>query len=236
MRRVVPLDERKAIIAAYQSGRGMRDIARAHKLFVREVSAIIGDLKRRGGTDRPVPPSAPRFSFVDIIEQAASVFGVTVADIKGNRRPRSITRPRMVCCYVARKFIPDASYPLIGRLLGGKNHATVMHACDMLPVFMEADPEFAAYVDAVVIRSRPDGRAARDRRHAAMARLADIDRVERAEAAAREAEEAQRREAVIRAAACLAQREMDDLDDMELLSLAVANHKARGGDFVEVWA
>jgi chromosomal replication initiator protein len=52
---------------------------------------------------------------------------VKLADLQSKRRHRSITIPRQVCMYLARR---RTTYSLeeIGGYFGGRDHTTVMHA------------------------------------------------------------------------------------------------------------
>lgn len=161
-------------------------------------------------------PVGPRALFSDIIEQTALVFGVTVAEIKGKCRKRRIVRPRHVVCYLAKRLIPGISYPVIGKLVGGRDHSTVMNACDKVGIFIDYYPEFAAYVDAAMIRSRADGRAARLR--------CAVRRIEWEQ----QPEPTPEPEPIV-----VTDAEFSD-DDMELLSMAVRAHVAAGRDFIEV--
>jgi hypothetical protein len=53
--------------------------------------------------------------------------GVTLAEIKGSHRSRSIVEARQLTMYEIHRQRPDLSYPAIGRFLN-KDHTTVLHA------------------------------------------------------------------------------------------------------------
>jgi chromosomal replication initiator protein len=63
----------------------------------------------------------------DIIETIAEHFGVRIQDLIGRRRTRSISHPRQVAMYLARKLTP-LSLEEIGAHFGGRDHSTVLHA------------------------------------------------------------------------------------------------------------
>ena len=44
------------------------------------------------------------------------------------RRSRVVARPRQVAMYLSKTFTPK-SLPEIGKLFGGRDHTTVLHAC-----------------------------------------------------------------------------------------------------------
>lgn len=61
-----------------------------------------------------------------ITECVAEVFEVSVEDLRGPARHRSICVPRHFCFGLLRKHT-DKSYPEIGRFFGGRDHTTVLH-------------------------------------------------------------------------------------------------------------
>lgn len=71
----------------------------------------------------PVRP--PQVS--DILETVSQHFGVRLPDLVGRKRSRSISHPRQICMYLARKLTP-LSLEEIGVHFGGRDHSTVLHA------------------------------------------------------------------------------------------------------------
>lgn len=63
----------------------------------------------------------------DIERAVCEVFGVESQDLKSPRRHRSISHPRMLAMFLARKHTP-AAYAEIGHYFGGRNHSTVVSA------------------------------------------------------------------------------------------------------------
>jgi chromosomal replication initiator protein len=65
---------------------------------------------------------------LDDIEQAVcNLFKLQPKDLKSARRLRSISQPRMLAMFLARKHT-QAAYSEIGQFFGGRNHSTVMSA------------------------------------------------------------------------------------------------------------
>ena len=54
-------------------------------------------------------------------------YGVSLMDIRSDRRTRAIVLPRQKMMWVAKQRTP-CSFPEIGRHFGGKDHTTVLHA------------------------------------------------------------------------------------------------------------
>ena len=63
----------------------------------------------------------------DVEEIVCRFFGLQPDDLKSTRRQRSISQPRMLAMFLARKHT-QAAYSEIGQHFGGRNHSTVMSA------------------------------------------------------------------------------------------------------------
>jgi chromosomal replication initiator protein len=66
-------------------------------------------------------------TITSIQEAVASMFGLTVEELKGRSNRHVIAVPRQIAMYLI-KQMTDASLPEIGRHFGGKHHTTVMHS------------------------------------------------------------------------------------------------------------
>ena len=74
----------------------------------------------------------------NIQKTVAEYFKIRVADLLSKRRSRSIARPRQVAMALARE-LTNHSLPEIGDAFGGRDHTTVLHACDRVRTLREAD-------------------------------------------------------------------------------------------------
>lgn len=83
-----------------------------------------------------------------VIRIVASEFSVTIADMKGPRRHRSITVPRQLAMYLVREMT-DESLPQIGALFGGRDHSTVINALKRVEALRDADPEVRQRLDRI---------------------------------------------------------------------------------------
>jgi chromosomal replication initiator protein len=73
------------------------------------------------------------------VEQAVCrLFSVGVDDLRSPRRTRTVSQPRMLAMYLARKMT-QAAYTEIGEHFGGRNHSTVMSAEKRVRDMLEAD-------------------------------------------------------------------------------------------------
>jgi chromosomal replication initiator protein len=69
---------------------------------------------------------------IDLIQKKVSGFyGVELADMKTKKRSRAIAYPRQIAMYLSRE-LTDYSLPDIGGFFGGRDHSTVLHACDKI--------------------------------------------------------------------------------------------------------
>ncbi len=79
-----------------------------------------------------------RITAESIFEEVAAYFNVRVSDIKGRRRTKQMVVPRQLSMYLIRK-LTDHSLPEIGELCGGRDHTTVMHACESIESDIKKD-------------------------------------------------------------------------------------------------
>ena len=78
----------------------------------------------------------------------ASYYSVRAADIKSDRRHKSIAGPRAVAMYLARQHCKD-SYPALGRAFGGKHHTTVISAVEKIADRLKEDPSLRGELHAI---------------------------------------------------------------------------------------
>ncbi|MBS3937799.1 MAG: chromosomal replication initiator protein DnaA [Peptococcaceae bacterium] len=87
----------------------------------------------------------------DIQKVIAAHFGIKVEELSAKKRTRNISLPRQIAMYLARKNT-DASLPRIGAEFGGRDHTTVIHACDKISTDMVNDPTFAAIIREIELK------------------------------------------------------------------------------------
>jgi hypothetical protein len=83
-----------------------------------ELEAVL-DVKRGDG-----PFKAQKLAMA-----VAKKHGVKYSDLKSPRRQKHLVMARQEAMWLIRKECPGLSLPAIGRLFGGKDHTTVLHAC-----------------------------------------------------------------------------------------------------------
>ena len=96
-------------------------------------------------------PSAPsRPMTIPLIQKTvAEYFGIRIEEMRAKRRTKGVAFPRQVAMYLARE-LTDASLPRIGEEFGGRDHTTVMHACERVKEALAQDAYFAAGIKKLV--------------------------------------------------------------------------------------
>jgi chromosomal replication initiator protein len=74
----------------------------------------------------------------DVLNAVAGVFGVTRDRLTGRDRSREVALPRQVAMYLLREEA-SISLPQIGEALGGRDHTTVLYACEKVSDMIERD-------------------------------------------------------------------------------------------------
>lgn len=84
-----------------------------------------------------------------ILNAVVRHFGVSIEELRGKARTKTIVAPRHMAMYLLRE---DAkmSLPQIGALLGGRDHSSVMHACDKIA--SEIAQDTSTRIDARAVR------------------------------------------------------------------------------------
>ncbi len=73
-------------------------------------------------------------------------FNITRNDLLSKSRKRQIVQARQISMYLCRNLISNCSLSTIGVETGGKDHATVLHACMTVSDLMDTDKTFKKYV------------------------------------------------------------------------------------------
>lgn len=92
-----------------------------------------------------------------VINIVANTFGLTPERLLGRERSREVALPRQIAMYLIREEI-STSLPQIGEALGGRDHTTVMYACEKISDLIERDDRLRRQV--ISIREQLYGRNA----------------------------------------------------------------------------
>ncbi len=92
--------------------------------------------------------SARRITIDEIQKLCAAHYRIDASEMRSHRRARAVARPRQVAMYLAKKLTPR-SLPEIGRIFGGRDHSTVIHAVKTIEAMRLDNPEMDADIRAL---------------------------------------------------------------------------------------
>ncbi|TWD01478.1 chromosomal replication initiator protein DnaA [Sphingobium sp. AEW010] len=96
-----------------------------------------------------VRANARRITVDEIQKLCAAHYKIDASEMRSKRRARAVARPRQVAMYLAKKMTPR-SLPEIGRIFGGRDHSTVIHAVRTIEGLRESNPDIDADVRALL--------------------------------------------------------------------------------------
>ena len=84
----------------------------------------------------------------DIMESVCKHFNVTMAAVSSRSRKRELVMARQVSMYLAQKYtkMPTSR---IGKLIGGRDHSTVIHSCTQVEQRLKVDKAFSADLSSI---------------------------------------------------------------------------------------
>ena len=103
-----------------------------------------------------------RISARSVIEHVGDRHGLDFAVMAGVNRAYRIARPRQVAMYCAHKLCPHVSSGMLGRLLGGRDHTTILHGIRKIESLLPVDAAIRAEVAEVVAHFRLSSTEPRD--------------------------------------------------------------------------
>jgi len=83
-------------------------------------------------------PAREERSPSDVVSAVSHFFGLSRDDLTGKSRSQDVVLPRQVAMYLLREE-GSVSLPRIGQELGGRDHTTVMYACDKIAELIQKD-------------------------------------------------------------------------------------------------
>jgi chromosomal replication initiator protein len=110
------------------------------------------DLAREALRD-VIQPKERKVAIETILRTVADHFGVKASEITGKRRNKSISQPRQVCMYLARR-LTEYSLVEIGGQFGGRDHTTVIYANEKVAAELETNRRLQEDLDVILRRIR----------------------------------------------------------------------------------
>ncbi|MGL4596412.1 MAG: helix-turn-helix domain-containing protein, partial [Bacteroidia bacterium] len=96
--------------------------------------------------DKFVKNTAREVSIDYIQKVVCDYFDLPIELLKSKTRKREVVQARQIAMFFA-KNMTKSSLATIGMHCGGKDHATVLHACRTVNNLMDTDKRFRAYID-----------------------------------------------------------------------------------------
>jgi len=85
----------------------------------------------------------------NILRVVADYYKLSYNDLKGKKRTKNIAFPRQVAMFIARD-ITEYSTTELGFEFGGRDHTTVMHACQRIDERLKLDPNLESTIQALI--------------------------------------------------------------------------------------
>ncbi|OPX88303.1 MAG: Chromosomal replication initiator protein DnaA [Pelotomaculum sp. PtaB.Bin104] len=103
-----------------------------------------------------LPDHKPVAVTIELIQQVvADYFKIRFEDLKAKKRTMTVAYPRQIAMYLTREMI-DTSLPKIGEAFGGRDHTTVMHACDKINTKLQNDQALQNTIASLIERIKND--------------------------------------------------------------------------------
>ena len=97
---------------------------------------------------RVVKLEKKQVSVESIQDVVCKYYNLELAAIQTNSRKREIVQARQVTMYLAKKYT-DSSFSHIGKIVGKRDHATVLHACKTVRDQIETNKSFRSSVEEI---------------------------------------------------------------------------------------
>lgn len=93
--------------------------------------------------------NSENISLETIQKVIAKNYNITVAELKGKKRDKKFVIPRQIAIYITRE-LTEYSFTEIGNEFGGKDHSTIMHACEKINEQIRTDSSFDLKIQAFI--------------------------------------------------------------------------------------
>ncbi len=97
-----------------------------------------------------LPPHQPKQITCPLVQQVvAGYYKLRLEDLKAKKRTRSVAYPRQIAMYLTRE-LTSLSLPKIGDEFGGRDHTTVLHACEKINQQVQNDPNVQEIINELI--------------------------------------------------------------------------------------
>ena len=115
-------------------------------IFETEITAEIAQQQLQ---DLYSSPAVGNISIKNIMEVVAKNYQISIADLKSKKRDKKFVHPRHIALYIA-KELTEYTFSDLGNEFGGRDHSSIMHACDKVKEQIKTDPIFNQKINILI--------------------------------------------------------------------------------------
>ncbi|HAS16449.1 MAG: chromosomal replication initiation protein DnaA [Nitrospirae bacterium RIFCSPLOWO2_02_42_7] len=94
---------------------------------------------------------------IDKVQKVVSThFNIKISDLKSKKRTKSLVTPRQIGMFLSRELL-KMSFPEIGRHFGGKDHSTVIYACNLIEKNKSKDTNMGYLLEDIIKKIKEGG-------------------------------------------------------------------------------
>ncbi len=110
---------------------------------------ITVDIAKEQLKDVFINPKQGNITINQIQRVVADYFNLSHNDLRGKKRTKAIAFPRQIAMYITRE-ITEYSTTEVGIEFGGRDHTTVMHACQRIESKLKSDPSLEPIIQRLI--------------------------------------------------------------------------------------
>ena len=108
------------------------------------IRELVSSINSAAGSKKNLTPK-------DLLDTVAGYYDIPLPDLLGKCREKRLSFPRQIIMYLMREEL-NSSYPAIGKIIGGRDHTTAIHAYTKIAADLQEDEKLRH--DLTLIRQR----------------------------------------------------------------------------------
>jgi chromosomal replication initiator protein len=119
------------------------------ELVGKPITISVARQQLKGVLPAPSAPASAPAAPADLVIQAVSAcFSFSPEELRGAKRSRKIVEARQIAMYLAKEFT-EYTNTEIGHIFGGREHSTVMYACQRVEEQLRSNPRLEASIEKI---------------------------------------------------------------------------------------
>ena len=114
------------------------------KASMESIRELVSSINSAAGSKKNLTPK-------DLLDTVAGYYDIPLPDLLGKCREKRLSFPRQIIMYLMREEL-NSSYPAIGKIIGGRDHTTAIHAYTKIAADLQEDEKLRH--DLTLIRQR----------------------------------------------------------------------------------